>query len=81
MPNTPCLIGQAASAYVLGNHATLEDGDRAFALFSSVGARPGVTVRGRVGWCSVGLNKRARARSRAAAARGAPAAPAARTSA
>ena len=38
MPNTPCLIGQAASAYVLGNHATLEDGGRAYALFSSVGA-------------------------------------------
>ncbi|KAK9821768.1 hypothetical protein WJX81_006988 [Elliptochloris bilobata] len=27
----------AASAYVLGNHATLEDGEKAYALFSSVG--------------------------------------------
>ena len=46
MPNTPCLIGQAASAYVLGNHATLEDGDRAYSLFSSVGApRPAGTPR------------------------------------
>ena len=38
MPNTPCLIGQAASAYVLGSHATPEDNDKVFALMSSVGA-------------------------------------------
>lgn len=39
MPNTPCLIGQAASAYVLGSHATAEDNDKVFALMSSVGGR------------------------------------------
>ena len=38
MPNTPCLIGQAASAYVLGSHATARDNDKVFALMSSVGA-------------------------------------------
>lgn len=38
MPNTPCLIGQAASAYVLGTHATSDDNDKVFALMSSVGA-------------------------------------------
>lgn len=37
MPNTPCLIGQAASAYVLGNNATGEDAEKVFALISSCG--------------------------------------------
>ncbi len=38
MPNTPCLIGQAASAYCCGSHATPEDDETVFALLSSVGA-------------------------------------------
>jgi pyrroline-5-carboxylate reductase len=38
MPNTPCLIGQAASAYVLGNHATNDDAAKTYALLSSAGA-------------------------------------------
>lgn len=38
MPNTPCLIGQAASAYVLGTHATDDDAQKTYALMSSVGA-------------------------------------------
>lgn len=37
MPNTPCLIGQAASAFVLGNNATGEDAEKVFALISSCG--------------------------------------------
>ena len=37
MPNTPCLIGQAASAYVLGTHATDDDAQKTYALMSSVG--------------------------------------------
>eukprot|EP00891_Asterochloris_glomerata_P007369 jgi/Astpho2/7369/Aster-01959 len=37
MPNTPCLIGQAASAFVMGTHATESDADKAYALMSSVG--------------------------------------------
>ena len=37
MPNTPCLIGQAASAYVLGNHATNEDAAKIYMLLSSAG--------------------------------------------
>ncbi len=39
MPNTPCLIGQAASAYVLGNHATNEDAAKIYMLLSSAGKR------------------------------------------
>ena len=37
MPNTPCLIREAASAYVLGNSATPLDASRTFALMRSVG--------------------------------------------
>ena len=37
MPNTPCLIGQAASAYVLGTHATNSDAQKTYSLMSSVG--------------------------------------------
>lgn len=37
MPNTPCLIGQAASAYVIGTHATEADAQKTYALMSSVG--------------------------------------------
>lgn len=39
MPNTPCLIGQAASAYVLGNHATHEDAAKIYTLLSCAGER------------------------------------------
>jgi pyrroline-5-carboxylate reductase len=38
MPNTPCLIGQGASAYSLGDHATAEDGQLVSELLSAVGA-------------------------------------------
>ncbi len=38
MPNTPCLIGEGASAYSLGPHATPADGDMVSELLSSVGA-------------------------------------------
>lgn len=38
MPNTPCVIGQAASAYVLGTNATEEDEARTYTLMSAVGA-------------------------------------------
>jgi pyrroline-5-carboxylate reductase len=38
MPNTPCLIGQGASAYSLGEHATEEDGKLVAKLLSAVGA-------------------------------------------
>lgn len=38
MPNTPCLIGQAASAYVLGNNATGQDAAKTYTLMSSAGA-------------------------------------------
>jgi pyrroline-5-carboxylate reductase len=37
MPNTPCLIGQGASCYSLGEHATPEDGRLVARLFSAVG--------------------------------------------
>lgn len=37
MPNTPCTIGAAASAYVLGTHATKEDGTAIHTLLSAVG--------------------------------------------
>ena len=38
MPNMPCLIGQCASAYVIGNNASEEDSVKTFALMSAVGA-------------------------------------------
>ena len=41
MPNTPCLIGQAASAFVMGTHATESDANKAYALMSSVGELAG----------------------------------------
>jgi pyrroline-5-carboxylate reductase len=37
MPNTPCLIGEAASTYVMGTHAREEDQEKVDALMSSVG--------------------------------------------
>ncbi|QDU88170.1 Pyrroline-5-carboxylate reductase [Pirellulimonas nuda] len=37
MPNTPCLIGQGASAYCLGPHATSEDGRRVAKILGAVG--------------------------------------------
>ncbi len=37
MPNTPALVGAAASAYAMGRHATVADGDLVCKLFSSVG--------------------------------------------
>ncbi|RMG00302.1 MAG: pyrroline-5-carboxylate reductase [Planctomycetota bacterium] len=37
MPNTPCLVGQGASAYCLGPHATDEDGDLVERLLKAVG--------------------------------------------
>jgi hypothetical protein len=37
MPNTPCLIGAAASTYVMGSHADEEDKEKVDALMSSVG--------------------------------------------
>ena len=52
MPNTPCVIGQAASAYVLGNHCNAEDAARIFTLLSAVGRQslqcfdPGLKVQG-----------------------------------
>jgi pyrroline-5-carboxylate reductase len=38
MPNTPCLIGQGASGYSLGEHATQDDGKLVATLLSAVGA-------------------------------------------
>jgi pyrroline-5-carboxylate reductase len=38
MPNTPCLIGQGASCFSLGPHATRADADSVAALFSAVGS-------------------------------------------
>ncbi len=38
MPNTPCLVGETASAMCLGGKATEEDADTVRALFSSVGS-------------------------------------------
>ena len=38
MPNTPCLIGQGASAFTPGNNASQEDEQKTFALMSAVGA-------------------------------------------
>ena len=40
MPNTPCLVGQGASAYSLGEHATAEDGALVGRLLGA-SARPG----------------------------------------
>mmetsp|Transcript_21236 Transcript_21236/g.29757 ORF Transcript_21236/g.29757 Transcript_21236/m.29757 type:complete len:286 (+) Transcript_21236:183-1040(+) len=37
MPNTPCLVGQAASGYSLGKHATAEDEELVQMIFASVG--------------------------------------------
>ncbi len=37
MPNTPCLVGQGASAYCLGRSATAEDGALVERLLSAVG--------------------------------------------
>ncbi len=37
MPNTPCLVGQGASAYCLGRNATKEDGELVQQLLSAVG--------------------------------------------
>jgi pyrroline-5-carboxylate reductase len=38
MPNTPCLIGQGASGFSLGEHATRGDGQLVAKLLSAVGA-------------------------------------------
>jgi pyrroline-5-carboxylate reductase len=38
MPNTPCLIGQGASGFSLGQNATREDGQLVATLLSAVGA-------------------------------------------
>lgn len=37
MPNTPCLVGQSASAYALGPNATAEDGELVGGLLAAVG--------------------------------------------
>lgn len=37
MPNTPCLVGQSASAYCLGGEATCDDGELVSQLLSAVG--------------------------------------------
>lgn len=37
MPNTPCLVGQGASAYCLGSKATATDGEVVHELLSAVG--------------------------------------------
>ena len=37
MPNTPCLIGQCASAFVTGNNANSDDFDKTYSLMSAVG--------------------------------------------
>ncbi|MCL6561063.1 MAG: pyrroline-5-carboxylate reductase, partial [Firmicutes bacterium] len=37
MPNTPCLLGEGASAYAPGTHAGTRDTSRAEAIFASVG--------------------------------------------
>ncbi len=37
MPNTPCLVGQSASAYCLGSSATADDGTLVAELLKSVG--------------------------------------------
>ena len=42
MPNTPCLVGEAAAGFALGEKATPEDRAACIAIFGSVGtgARP-----------------------------------------
>lgn len=37
MPNTPCLVGLSATAFALGQHATLADGQLVSSMFSAVG--------------------------------------------
>jgi pyrroline-5-carboxylate reductase len=37
MPNTPCIVGAAASCYSAGSHATQVDMDKVGAIFNSVG--------------------------------------------
>jgi pyrroline-5-carboxylate reductase len=37
MPNTPCLVGEGAAGYALGQHATDEDGQRVEQLLGAVG--------------------------------------------
>ena len=37
MPNTPCLVGETASAMCLGGQANDEDAENVRSLFSSVG--------------------------------------------
>lgn len=37
MPNTPCLVGETASAMCLGGNASEEDAEEVRTLFSSVG--------------------------------------------
>ena len=37
MPNTPCLVGETASAMCLGGHASEEDAEIVRTLFSAVG--------------------------------------------
>ncbi len=37
MPNTPCLVGETASAMCLGGSATEDDAEVVRSLFSSVG--------------------------------------------
>jgi len=37
MPNTPCLVGESASAYCVGGTATPADGELISAMFSAVG--------------------------------------------
>ncbi|GAB6165361.1 pyrroline-5-carboxylate reductase [Thermostilla marina] len=37
MPNTPCLVGEGASAYCLGPHATEQDGELVEGLLGAVG--------------------------------------------
>jgi len=54
MPNTPCLIGQAASAYVLGNHATHEDAAKIYMLLSSAGERSAALAQ-----CTIGRDHHA----------------------
>lgn len=45
MPNTPCLVGETASAMCLGGKATEEDAEIVRALFSSVGSIVQVQLR------------------------------------
>lgn len=37
MPNTPCLIGECASAFVTGNNCNNDDFDKTYSLMSAVG--------------------------------------------